>query len=73
MLFQFLIRPVVLTVLLECVDLFKFEWQNKTNILEGPFITSYTIYCKLFKVEKFCSFHGLIGNHETFPVKWPVQ
>ena len=22
---------------------------------------------------KFCGFHGLIDNHETFPVKWPVQ
>jgi len=23
----------------------------------------------LFEVEKFCGFHGLIDNHETFPVK----
>ena len=25
--------------------------------------------CKLFKVEKFHSFRGLIGNCETFPVQ----
>ena len=27
-------------------------------------------YCKLFEVEKFCSFRGLIGDHETFPAKY---
>jgi len=29
----------------------------------------YTIYCKLFEVEKFCVFRGLVGNRKTFPVK----
>ena len=29
----------------------------------------YTIYCKLFEVEKFCGFHRLIGKCETFTVK----
>ena len=28
-----------------------------------------TVYCKSFEVEKFCSFCGLSGNCETFPVK----
>ena len=28
-----------------------------------------TVYCKLFKVEKFCGFRGLIGDRETFPAK----
>ena len=26
-------------------------------------------YCKLFEVEKFCGFRGLIGDRETFPAK----
>ena len=30
---------------------------------------SYTVYCKLFEVEKFRGFHGLVGNRETFLVK----
>ena len=29
----------------------------------------YTVYCKLFKVEKFRGFRGLIGDRETFPAK----
>ena len=28
-----------------------------------------TVYCKLFEVEKFHGFCGLIGDHETFPAK----
>ena len=28
-----------------------------------------TVYCKLFEVEKFRGFRGIVGNHETFPVK----
>ena len=28
-----------------------------------------TVHYKSFGVEKFHGFHGLIGNHETFPVK----
>ena len=28
-----------------------------------------TIYCKLFEVQKFCGFCGLIGERETFPAK----
>ena len=29
----------------------------------------FTIYFRAFEVEKFCSFHGLIGNREMFPLK----
>ena len=29
-----------------------------------------TVYCKSFKVEKFCGFCRLIGKHETFTVKY---
>ena len=32
---QFLTRPNVLTVLLEYIDLFQFEWQHKIDIWEG--------------------------------------
>ena len=28
-----------------------------------------TVYCKLFKVEKFRGFRGLIGDRKTFPAK----
>ena len=28
-----------------------------------------TVYCKLFEVEKFRCFRGLIGDRETFPAK----
>ena len=28
-----------------------------------------TVYCKLFEVEKFRGFCGLIGDRETFPAK----
>ena len=28
-----------------------------------------TVYCKLFEVEKFRGFRGLIGDSETFPAK----
>ena len=28
-----------------------------------------TVYCKLFKVEKFCGFRRSIGKHKTFTVK----
>ena len=31
------------------------------------------MYCKSFKVEKFCGFRRLIGKRKTFPVKQPVQ
>ena len=30
---------------------------------------SITVYCKLFEVEKFRGFRGLIGDRETFPAK----
>ena len=29
----------------------------------------YTVYCKLFEVEKFRGFRRLIGDRKTFPVK----
>ena len=28
-----------------------------------------TIYYILFEVERFCGFHGLIGNRKTFPLQ----
>jgi len=28
-----------------------------------------TVYCKLFEVEKFHGFHGIVSNRKTFPVK----
>ena len=28
-----------------------------------------TVYCKLFEVEKFRGFRGLLGDRETFPAK----
>jgi len=37
------------------------------NFLLSSYV--YTVCCKLFKVEKFHSFRGLVGNRETFPVK----
>ena len=33
----------------------------------------YTVCYKSLKVEKLCSFYGLISNRKTFPVKYPVQ
>ena len=30
---------------------------------------AYTVYCKLFMVEKFCNFRGWTGSFKTFPVK----
>ena len=29
----------------------------------------FAIYCRSFEVEKFCSFHTLISNHEMLPLK----
>ena len=31
---------------------------------------SYTVYCKLVEVEKFCGFRRLIGDRKTFPAKY---
>ena len=40
---------------------------NKLLVYIEPVLN--IVYHKLFGVEKFCGFHGLIGNHKTFPIK----
>ena len=39
------------------------------GILQSHEISSNTVYCELFEVEKFRSFCRLIGDRKTFPAK----
>ena len=39
------------------------------NYVHNMHAYTITVYCKLFEVEKFRSFRGLIGDRETFPAK----
>ena len=47
----------------------QFSSSKYVPLFIGAFYIRNTVYCKLFEVENFHSFRGLIGDRETFPAK----